>query len=318
MNNKFTSPFVVVAPVYEDIESANRLFSELKNEFRGLVTLIAVDDGSIHEPLSIDSISGFNSSSVILVLKRNLGHQKAIAVGLSYAAEFFSDQPIIIMDSDGEDLPINIPILLDQLSLNDGIDAVVATRKSRIESFRFQFFYKIYKLIFKIATGRQINFGNFMALSPGAASRLVVMQELWIHIAASVLISKLRLKSIPMDRGSRYSGSSRMNFIALALHGFRALMVFAEDVFVRIGLFCALIATISMILIPIPLILKLTGHATPGWSSVLIGVFLLIFIQTGTLTLLTLLLTGLIKGNGITDSDYKIYISRIESNRPKP
>jgi hypothetical protein len=88
-------------------------------------------------------------------------------------------------------------------------------------------------------------------------------------------------------------------------------MVFAEDVFVRVGMFCALIATISMLLMPIPLVLKFTGHATPGWSSVLIAVFLLIFIQTGTLTLLTLLLTGLIKGNGVNNFDYNIYIARV-------
>jgi len=254
----------------------------------------------------------------VLVLKRNIGHQRAIAVGVSYASENFPNMPVVIMDSDGEDRPQSIALLLERLSSHANIDAVVATRKSRVESFRFQIFYSFYKFLFKITTGRQIDFGNFMALSAKAASRLSVMQELWIHVAASVLASKLRIDSCAIDRGPRYAGKSKMNFVGLALHGFKGLMVFAEDVFVRIGLFCAFIASISMMLMPIPLILKLTGHATPGWSSVLIGVFLLIFIQTGTLTLLTLLLTGLIKGNGITDSDYKIYISRIDSNRSKP
>jgi glycosyltransferase involved in cell wall biosynthesis len=317
MNNLNISPFVIVTPVYEDSEAASRLFSELKQEYQDLVSIVAIDDGSIRDPLSLESLQGLNEKSVVLVLKRNIGHQRAIAVGISYASENFPNMPVVIMDSDGEDRPQSIALLLELLSSHADVDAVVATRKSRVESFRFQIFYSFYKFLFKITTGRQIDFGNFMALSAKAASRLSVMQELWIHVAASVLASKLRIDSCPIDRGPRYAGKSKMNFVGLALHGFKGLMVFAEDVFVRIGLFCALIASISMMLMPIPLILKLTGHATPGWSSVLIGVFLLIFIQTGTLTLLTLLLTGLIKGNGITDSDYKIYISRIDSNRLK-
>ena len=30
-----------------------------------------------------------------------------------------------------------------------------------------------------------------------------------------------------------------MNFVGLALHGFKGLMVFAEDVLVRVGIACA-------------------------------------------------------------------------------
>lgn len=304
-------PFLIVTPVYEDVEAATRLFQEIAQEFGTAVTVIAVDDGSIREPLSGKTLSDAGLGGVVLSLKRNIGHQRAIAVGINYAAEHFPDKPLVVMDSDGEDRPQTIATLLDKLKQGANTDVVVATRKSRIESFRFQAFYGFYKRLFKIATGRVINFGNFMALSPSAVARLAVMQELWIHLAACVLISKLRIEPCPIDRGARFAGKSKMNFVGLALHGFKGLMVFAEDVFVRVGMFCALIAVISMLMMPIPLVLKIIGHATPGWSSVLIAVFLLIFIQTGTLTLLTLLLTGLIKGNGVTEFNYNIYIARV-------
>jgi glycosyltransferase involved in cell wall biosynthesis len=304
-------PFLIVTPVYEDVEAATRLFQEIAQEFGSAVTVIAVDDGSIREPLSGKTLSDVGLGGVVLSLKRNIGHQRAIAVGINYAAEHFPDKPVVVMDSDGEDRPQTIATLLDKLEQSANTDVVVATRKSRIESFRFQAFYGFYKRLFKIATGRVINFGNFMALSPSAVARLAVMQELWIHLAACVLISKLRIEPCPIDRGARFAGKSKMNFVGLALHGFKGLMVFAEDVFVRVGMFCALIAVISMLMMPIPLVLKIIGHATPGWSSVLIAVFLLIFIQTGTLTLLTLLLTGLIKGNGVTEFNYNIYIARV-------
>ena len=146
-----------------------------------------------------------------------------------------------------------------------------------------------------------------MAIKPHAAQRLASMEELWIHIAGCVLISKLRMNSVLIDRGARYAGHSKMNFVGLVLHGFKALMIFAEEVLVRVGIACASVALLSFIAMPVPLVLKGFGMATPGWSSVLFGLLMLIFIQTGALTLLTLLLTGLTKFNTST-RNYRDYI----------
>lgn len=304
-------PFVLLTPYYEDRDAVRRLFADLYEQFGAQVHVVVIDDGSVHEPLELSSLSNAMLSGEIVYLKRNLGHQRAIAVGMNYVAEHFPDSIVVTIDSDGEDRPNSIPELLAQLENTTNVDAVVATRKSRVESWHFQFFYYWYKLFFELATGRHINFGNFMALKPAAVARIASMQELWIHFAGTVLLSKLRLGQCPIARGARYAGKSKMNFVGLVLHGFKGLMVFAEDVFVRVGIFCAVIAVISLLLMPIPLVLKLIGMATPGWSSVLIGVFLLIFIQTGTLTLLTLLLTGLTKGGGVSEVDYVKSIAHV-------
>ena len=64
------------------------------------------------------------------------------------------------MDSDGEDKPSDIQRLLEQLK-QDGLDVVVATRRSRVESLRFKLFYLVYKLLFRILVGRVFGFGNF-------------------------------------------------------------------------------------------------------------------------------------------------------------
>jgi len=310
-------PFVVLTPYYEDRDAVGRLFADLYKQFGTKVHVVVVDDGSVHEPLELSSLSDAMLSGEIVYLKRNLGHQRAIAVGMNYVAEHFPDSIVVTMDSDGEDRPNSIPELLAQLENTTNVDVVVATRKSRVESWRFQFFYYWYKFFFELATGRHINFGNFMALKPAAVARIASMQELWIHFAGTVLLSKLRLGQCPIARCARYAGTSKMNFVGLVLHGFKGLMVFAEDVFVRVGIFCAVIAVISLLLMPIPLVLKFIGMATPGWSSVLIGVFLLIFIQTGTLTLLTLLLTGLTKGGGVSEVDYVKSIAHVAHTNNK-
>ena len=134
------------------------------------------------------------------------------------------------------------------------------------------------------------------------------MQELWIHIAGCALVSKLRMVACPLDRGPRYAGHSKMNFVGLALHGFKGLMVFAEDVLVRVGIACALVAVLSVIASVAAIVLKLIGFATPGWFSVALGILLLVFLQTGTLTLMTLMLTGVVRGGMIANLAYTEFV----------
>jgi GT2 family glycosyltransferase len=291
---------IVVTPVYEDVEASSRLFKELAACFSQDVFVVAVDDGSVRQPLEIGSMKAASVNGVILKLRRNVGHQRAIAIGLGYASERIQDgQSVVVMDSDGEDLPATIPVLLDQIQ-SETVDIAVAQRKSRIETFRFKTFYAVYKRFFRLMTGRPISFGNFMALKVHAVKRLVAMQELSIHVAGAVLASKLRTGICPLDRGPRYAGQSKMNFVGLALHGFKALMVFAEDVLVRVGVASAVIAAFSVLGAFAAVVLKLIGYSTPGWFSVALGILVLMFMQTGALALMTLMLTGVVRGGTVT------------------
>jgi len=291
---------IIVTPVYEDVEASSRLFSELSEQFKRDVFVVAVDDGSVRQPLDIRSLEQSGVEGVVLKLRRNVGHQRAIAIGLGYVSEHIQPgQNVVVMDSDGEDMPATIVSLLEQLKTDD-VDLVVAQRKSRVETFRFKAFYAVYKLFFSLMTGRSISFGNFMALKAASVKRLVAMQELSIHVAGAVLASKLRTAICPLDRGERYAGQSKMNFVGLVLHGFKGLMVFAEDVLVRVGIACALIAAFSVIGAVAAIILKLLGFSTPGWFSVALGILVLMLLQTGALALMTLMLTGVIRSGTVT------------------
>lgn len=298
---------IVVTPVYEDAEASSRLFRELAAEFGSGVFIVAVDDGSVRQPVQVDSLRAAGVEGVVLRLRRNVGHQRAIAIGLGYAAEHMRpEQRVVVMDSDGEDLPSSIATLLGALQSPDA-DVVVARRKSRVETFRFKAFYALYKRLFGLMTGRSIGFGNFMALKFHAVRRLVAMHELSIHVAAAVLASRLRTASCALDRGPRYAGQSKMNFVGLALHGFKALMVFAEDVLVRVGIACSLIAALSLVGIATAIGLKLAGYSTPGWFSIALGILVLMFLQTGALALMTLMLTGVVRGGTLTTAIGHVY-----------
>lgn len=303
---------VVVMPVYEDAQASTRLFNELGKLYAGRIHVVAVDDGSVQQPVSVSWLEQAGVTGTVITLKRNEGHQRAIAVGLSYAAERFADSAdcIVTMDSDGEDMPASIADLVAPLQAPD-VDVVVAQRRSRVETLRFRLFYQIYKRVFHLLTGRRISFGNFIAMKPAAARRLCAMHEMWIHVAGCVLGSRLRIAGCPLDRGPRYAGRSKLNFVGLALHGFRGLMVFAEDVLVRVGIACAGIAALSLLGGLVAVVLKIGGLATPGWFSVALGILLLVFLQTGTLTLTMLMLSGVVRGGGVNAPNYLAMIAGI-------
>ena len=305
------SSLTVVTPVYEDTEASNQLFLDLAKEFGTDIELVVVDDGSVREPVDVQNLDSAGLDVVVIRLKRNDGHQCAIASGLSYVADQMPNaRRVVVMDSDGEDMPSTIHDLLEALR-HEQVDIAVAERRSRVETLRFRVFYVMYKLIFGLLTGRRISFGNFMALKPAAVRRLTAMHELRTHVAGAALGSRLRLAVCPLDRGPRYAGKSRMNFTALALHGFKALMVFAEDVLVRVGIACVLISTVSVVCALIAIVLKLVGFATPGWFSVALGVLFLVFLQTAALTLMTLMLSGVSKGSTVLATSYLDFVDKV-------
>lgn len=316
MSDQALYDLIVVMPVYEDVQASSRLFVELAKSQGTGVYVVAVDDGSVRQPLDVEAIAVAGLEGVVIKLRRNVGHQRAIAIGLGYVADNFSDRHrVVVMDSDGEDTPQSIAELVRGLDSPE-IDVVVATRRSRVETLRFRTFYVVYKWLFLLLSGRKISFGNFMAAKMTAVRRLAVMQELWTHVAASVLNSKLRVATCSLDRGARYAGQSKMNFVGLALHGFRALMVFAEDVLVRVGIACTFVAGLSVLGGVLALVLKAVGVATPGWFSLVTGILLLVFLQTAALTLIVLMLSGMVRNGGVLGAgSYKDFIAEIAHAR---
>jgi hypothetical protein len=103
-----------------------------------------------------------------------------------------------------------------------------------------------------------------------------------------------------------------MNFVGLVLHGFKGLMVFAEDVLVRVGIFSASVGLLTILGVVAAVVLKLVGFSTPGWFSIALGTLLLIFLQTGALSLMTLMLTGVVRGGTVTTQvSYHHFIDEI-------
>jgi hypothetical protein len=169
-----------------------------------------------------------------LALRRNVGHQRAIAIALAFVDEQRSPDTLVVMDGDGEDAPEDVPRLLACLSENDQRMVVFAERTRRSESLTFRVFYALYRWAHRLLTGIPVRVGNFSVIPARELRRLVVVSELWNHYAAAVFKARLPRASIPTVRAPRLAGQSRMNFVDLVTHGLSALSVHSELIGVRL------------------------------------------------------------------------------------
>ncbi len=292
MSHDREAVWAVVTPVYEDGDSFASLCRDLARLDAGVpLEVLAVDDGTIGAPPAVDAIRDAGLAGRIVRLKRNSGHQTAIWVGLAAAASEPRYAGAIVMDSDGEDRPENVPQLVAAIGAD--CNAVVAQRGRRTESLPFRVFYRLYRRFFRLLTGREIRFGNFCALDRRALLRLTAMQETRIHLAAALIKSRLRRVEISCDRGARYDGRSRMNFYDLALHGIRAVAVFDDAVLTRMGAVCAGAAISGVLVFLVGVVLKLSGQTPPGWLTFVTGFLVLVFLQTAILSLVALIMNAL-------------------------
>jgi polyisoprenyl-phosphate glycosyltransferase len=314
------SNLIILIPVYNDWACLAILLCEIDKiaEMRKLNPhLVIVDDGSSQSSEAIrKDVQKFGHIKQIDVihLARNLGHQKAIALGLAYINNNTKPDQVIVMDGDGEDRPEDISRLLDQyLKFPDAI--IFAQRARRSEGIIFRFFYALYKLVFRTLTGADISFGNFSLIPEQLLHRIVYLPEIWNHFAAGIVRSKVPLKVVPTSRGVRYIGRSSMNLVSLIIHGLSAISIFNEILTVRLILFSSAVILSGILgFVSLIYVKYFTTLAIPGWATtVAIGLVVIMFQAVVLLALLSFLILNYRSTKQfIPVKDYEDYLFSVE------
>jgi len=273
---------VISMPVRNDWQAASQLCSRIDRvllktpEVRASVLLI--DDGSARGASQQDipaDLQALESISV-LELRRNLGHQRAIAVGLAHLQQSRQADGVVFMDADGEDRPEDILALLKAARNAERCTAVFAERGKRLETPVFRAFYEAYRVAHHVLTGRDIRFGNFSYVPWPFLETLTVFPELWNHYAATFIKSGLPYVRIRVDRAKRITGRSQMSFVDLLVHGLSALFANQEVVGTRILIIIFLSWLLLMVLGAAGTMVKLfTPLAIPGWAGI-VAAFLIV------------------------------------------
>lgn len=279
--------YTIIIPQFNDWEALSLLIKKINEDlepaFIKTTTLLIVDDcSSIDQDIPFPHFKG--KEIKLLKLYRNLGHQKSIVIGLSYAAEHILSDKIIVMDADGEDDPSDINQLIRK-SFEEPDKIIFAERRKRNENTLFRLFYIVYKNIFHLLTGKVITFGNFSLIPQKRLKNLVRVSEIWNNYPGGIIKSRLPYTSIPTDRAKRLAGNSKMNFVSLILHGLSAISVLIDTTAVRILIMSILMSVFAIVVIVIILFLKFIGNATPGWASTLGSTLVILMLQSFMISL---------------------------------
>ena len=319
-----STPFVIALPVFNDWTALAHLLPRLDavlcaHELRA--TVLVIDDGSTEPAPSALTAARFHAmpSLRILRLRRNLGHQRAIAIGLAYVEQHLPCEAVILMDADGEDAPTDIPRLVDRYRSENGTTIVFAERRRRAEGLLFRVLYRAYLVVHRALTGYGVRVGNFSIIPRARLRGLVVVSELWNHYAAAVFRSRQPYSTIPTRRAQRLSGTSHMNFVSLVVHGMSAISVYGDRVFVRLIVFASgLAATAVAGLCAVVGVRLLTDLAVPGWATMAAGFLALILVQAlmfiASLTFLGL--SSRQQAPFVPARDYRLYVD--DTALPEP
>ena len=262
---------IIMVPVFNDWESLKKLLLELNENIRNFnynfKCLIINDSSNISRPKI--SIPDNLSSISVLNMKENRGHARCNAFGIRYVLKEEVFDYLIIMDSDGEDRPIEIKSLIGSI-LKDPNNSVVAKRIKRSEGPIFQFLYRVHKLITYIFTGKKINFGNYSCLTRKDVEKLSNKASLWSSYSGSVKKHLTNFNEVDSIRGTRYFGPSQMSLFKLIIHSFSIIAVFKNQVFLRSLFFLIFLESLS----------KVTGQTTLLAQSFLIFFNIIILITS--------------------------------------
>jgi hypothetical protein len=228
----------------------------------------------------------------MIELVRNLGNQNALSIGLSFIRDEIECDVVIVMDSDGQDSPSDLPLLLS--AHHDHPRAFIAAERSgRSEGLMFRGCYQLYRCIFMVLTGKRLTFGNFSVIPWRHLSRLCSMAELPVNYAAALIKSRIPVHCVRCFRGARYDGVSSQNIVGLIIHALNGVLVFGEIALVRVSLFSGFLISCALVGIAVVGAIRfLTDYAIAGWASNVVGILTLLIGQAMLFSLLAILVRG--------------------------
>lgn len=234
---------VVVVPIYDDWQSfavvaqcLATLWQAHPCKDRARLQMVVVNDAP-HLAACRPAHGGWEECGIpvqILALMRNMGHQRAITIGITHALRTLAPDFIVVMDGDGEDNPADVPKLIAAALESDDSQVIFAERTWRGDAWWFRTGYAIYRLLHKITTGHRIRFGNFSIVPARFARVVVTSSEAWCHYAAAIVRLRLPYKLLPTRRSSRIQGRPRMSPVTLVAHGLSAISLFYDVASVRL------------------------------------------------------------------------------------
>lgn len=269
---KYQQSISVVVPIYNDEEVIAELHRRLRpvlEEITADYELILVDDGSRdHSWQKMLEVRRENEHVRAVRLSRNFGQQSAIAAGLSLT----SKELIVLMDSDLQDRPEDIPVLIDALLADKQATMAIAQweerKDSRMKLAVSRLFQRVSNSITEIHTMPRL--GIFRVMKKSVVDELKKFPEKTATTVSLLYYIGSKYVAVPLKRDARFAGKSGYNLrkmLALTFARIFSFSMFPIRIVTYLG---ALLCVGSMIAALALVIYMLVGNVVAGWTSMMV------------------------------------------------
>lgn len=262
-------PISVIVPFYNDQEVVEELCFRLKNVLENSFSryeVIFIDDCSKDQTwFKLNKFINLFKNHQLIRLHKNVGQQNAITAGFDNS----HGELIVIMDSDLQDRPEDIPILVDSLLSNEGTYMAISRWVIRKDSFLKKVASKFFNRLTLKITGikHHENLGVFRVVKREVLTECAKYQE---KTAPPIsLMYWIGFKYIPVDleRDPRYAGKSGYSISKMIAIAFDRIFSYSM-LPIRIAIYTgAVIACLSFLFAIYLVFQKLYGRVVPGWTS---------------------------------------------------
>ena len=262
----------VVVPIYNDEEVIAELLRRLTAVLESLVNdyeIILIDDGSRDRSWTIMQDERAQRQHLrIARLSRNFGQQNAIAAGLSLTTKDL----IVLMDSDLQDRPEDIPLLIDALLADPEATMAIAQWQERKDSRMKKAVSRLFQIVSnKITDIHQMpRLGIFRVMKKSVVDELRNFPERTATAVSLLYFIGHKYVAVPLKRDARFAGKSGYNLRKMLALTFARIFSFSMFPIRMVTYMGAFLCIGSMIAACGLIIYKLVGNVVTGWTSMMV------------------------------------------------
>ena len=269
---RYTNSLSVVIPIYNDEEVIGELLRRLTavvEDIVGEYEIILVDDGSRDHSWEIMQQERAQRAHLrIARLSRNFGQQNAIAAGLSLTTK----ELIVLMDSDLQDRPEDIPLLIDALLADKEATMAIAQweerKDSRMKIAVSRLFQRVSNRITDIHQMPRL--GIFRVMKKSVVDELRNFPERTATAVSLLYYIGHKYVAVPLKRDARFAGKSGYNLSKMLSLTFARIFSFSMFPIRMVTYLGTLLCVGSMIAALGLIIYKLAGNVLAGWTSMMV------------------------------------------------
>lgn len=269
---RYSNSLSVVIPIYNDEEVIPELLRRLTAVVESIVSdyeIILVDDGSRDRSWEIMQEERAKRDRLrIARLSRNFGQQNSIAAGLSLTTK----ELIVLMDSDLQDRPEDIPVLIDALLADSKATMAIAQweqrQDSRMKIAVSRLFQRVSNSITDIHTMPRL--GIFRVMRKSVVEELRRFPEKTATAVSLLYYIGHKYVAVPLKRDARFAGKSGYNLSKMLSLTFARIFSFSMFPIRMVTYMGAFLCIGSMLAACGLIIYKLVGNVVTGWTSMMV------------------------------------------------